>query len=209
MGGLRLQWHCVCSMFSPLRWRAGAGRCRFRAEPADKTKSRARAAPAPATPARAAGAESGPSRPHREDARRASRRRAAPRSRSSRDTVAAQGSRFGAGMARSGAVPRGLARLPAHQHRYPPGRRLPSRLQPAVSGSDGRRDDAPPADRRGRLRGLVGVCAGRGAAATAACHARFPGSPAVGSAASPCKPIEPPPKRIGARAGGAAEFATP
>jgi hypothetical protein len=128
---------------------------------------------------------------------------------SSRDIVAAQGGRTGTEMGHPCAAFQGLARQMGHQHRYPPGRRLPWRLQPAVSGSDGRRDDAPPADRKGRFRGFAGVCAGWGAAATVACHARSPGSPAVRSAASPCKPIEPPPPRSGARAGGAAEFATP
>lgn len=193
-------------MFLPLRWCAGAGEWHAGIAPGRRKRrnsDHARPSPVPMTVACGPGgwrqppATEGrpPASPHR-TALRASRaldpRRAMPLPK-----LQGRGSRRVAGTAprRSATISTGAA--------------PPTRLQPAVPGFDDRRDTAFPAARPNRPPGRGDGCAewgGRPVPVFRCC--RSPGFSAVGPAASPCKPILPPPPRRCARAGRAPEFAT-
>jgi len=204
---------CSCRGFAPCSCRFGGAPEPASGMPVSRQPGERDGIPITRGPARFrrpgfAAPEGGASHPRRKDARRqrAPGPHRAPVARSTRVRPS-----LPARWRRHGGPPGGgdRARALSRQRSAPisTGAAPLTRLQPAVSGFDDQRDDAPSAARPDRPQGRVGGCAGARPAPVLR-HCRSPGSSAVGPAASPCNLISPPPPRRCARAGGAPEFAT-
>jgi len=201
-----LQLRGVCSMFTPLRWCAGAGEWHAGVAPSRRTRRNSdHARPSPVPMTGACGPSGWRQPPATEGRPPASPHRTAPRvSRvlDPRRTMPPTKLRGRGGRRVAGTAPRRSATVFT-------GAAPPTRLQPAVSGFDDRRDTAFPAARPDRPPGRGDGCADRSGRPVPVLRCRrLPESSAVGPAASPCKPILPPPPRRCAREGRAPEFAT-